>query len=341
MNAHPPPRPLRTLRQPTRRPFLRHLLGASGLLAGSLLLAGCGGGSDSSGGGQAQVRALNLATDLPSVDLDAGDVQFFGAVAVDELRAYKALDTGTYTLKVKRAGDGTTLLSGSYALSKDLSYTAVIWGRETALRLSTLPENETNSDIPSGSARVRIFNATVDTGSVDIFLTASTTDIGEAQATQASVNSGGISGYREISKGTYRLRVTGAGDPSDLRLDVAELTLGDQQHSSLILSPGASGMLVHATHLVQQGAQTVMKNTKARVRVVASVDAAGNVAATLGGRTLAGGLRSPSVGPYQLVDATSAELTLRVNGNVVLNEARSFTAGTDYTLLAHGSAAAS
>lgn len=316
--------------------FTSRRLALLAALASTVWLAACGGG----GGGDAgstNVRALNLTTDLPSIDLYTGDTKQFSAVATDTLAPGISMPAETYTLNVKRAGDGATLLTGSYALSKDQNYTAVVWGRETALRLSTLPENENTADIAAGNTRVRFFNATTDTGAVDVFITPSTADLGETLPTRSNLASGSLSGFSDLTQGTYRLRVTGVGDPNDLRLDIPSITLKDKSYATLVLTGGASGVLVNGTLIEQQGAVTTLKNTKARMRVVASVNSGGNVNVAVGGRTLAGGLRSPSVGPYTLVDAgTAVNLTVRVNGVEATNGDRSFAAGTDYTLLTYG-----
>jgi hypothetical protein len=312
------------------------------LLAGltsAVVLAACGG-NGGSGGGNAQIRALNLTTDLPSVDIYADDTKQFSAQVTDALGSYIGLGSATYTLKVKRAGDGTQLLSGTYALSKDQHYTALVWGRETALRLSTLPEDEDTSNIGSGNARIRIFNATTDTGSVDVFLTATGADLGESLPTQGALTSGTLSGYRDVSAGTYRLRVTGVGDPNDLRLDIPAITLGEKEYSTLVLTAGASGVLVNGTLIKQQGTATPLHNTKARMRVVASVNSAGNVGVSVAGTTLVAGLRSPSVGPYTQVNAGTVDLTVRVNGAIISSGNQTFAAGTDYTLLTYGAAGA-
>lgn len=319
--------------RPSTLPRRRALLAFG---AGGLMLAGCGGGS-SSGSGTASVRAINLTSDIASADLVFNDTVRFAALAADTLDTYTELEAATYTLKLRKAGDGTTLLSGSYALAKDQHYTAVAWGRETAPRLTTLPEDETDSDIGSGNARLRIFSATLDSGAVDVYLTATGVDLAETAATVAGVTAGQLTGFREVSAGSYRLRVTGAGDPSDLRLDIASFTLEAQRHATLVLTPGAGGVLVNGRLILQQGASSSQKNTQARLRIVAGVDGAGNVAVSLAGRTLAGGLRSPSVGPYQLVDAGTLATTVRVNGAVVESATRTLVAGSDYTMLVHGS----
>jgi hypothetical protein len=316
------------------------LLGSVGtVVAGSLTLSGCGGGGGDSGGGS-QLRAINLTSDLASVDLFTDDTAQFSGLASEALVAYKGVDAKEYTLRVKKAGDGATLLSGTYTLGKDQNFTAVIWGRETALRLSTLPENEDNNAIATGNTRVRMFNATTDSGAVDVFFTSETANLGETAPTQSAVGAGNLSGFREISAGTYRLRVTGVGDPNDVRLDISGVALTAKQHYNLVLTAGAGGVLLNGQLIQQQAGATAMRNTKARVRVVAGVDSAGVVASSVAGSTLVGGLRSPSVGPYQLVNAGSLALQVRVGGNVVLDENRSFAAGADYTLVVYGTATA-
>ncbi len=323
------------------------LLGSVGtVVAGSLTLAGCGGGGSGGGNGNTQLRALNLTSDLTSVDLFTDDTSQFTGLTQETLVAYKGVEAKEYTLRVRKTGDGTALLSGSYSLGKDQNYTAVIWGRETALRLNTLPENENNDNIGSGNSRVRTFNATTDTGAVDVFFTSATAELSETAATQTAIGSGTLAGFRELSAGTYRLRVTGAGDPTDVRLDVSGVVLVAKQHYSLVLTAGAGGVLLNGVLIQQQSTATVARNTKARVRLVAGVDAAGVVAvsvpssSTPASGVLAAGQRSPSLGRYQLVDAGARAVQVRVNGTLVSSDPLTFVAGADYTLLVTGTAAA-
>lgn len=308
--------------------------------ASTLILAACGGGGGG-GNGSTTVRALNLTTDLPSIDVFTGDTKRFSAVAADAVTTATSFEANTYTMNVKAAGDGATLLTGSYSLTKDANYTAVVWGRQTALRLTTLPEDESTSNITSsGNLRVRMFNATVDTGAVDVYLTTAAADLGESTPTQGAITSGALSGFREISANTYRLRVTGSGDPTDVRLDIPSVALGAQKYYTIVLTSGGGGVLVNGTLIEQRGPVTALKNTKARVRLVASVASNGNAAATFGATTVAASLRSPSVGPYVTVDAGTSSLTTRINGNVLATGTRTLAAGNDYTVLVSGSAAA-
>ena len=232
------------------------------------------------------------------------------------------------------------MLTQSHVLAGDAHYLAVVWGRESALRLSALPEDQTDSDITSGTTRLRVMNATIDSGSVDVYVTTTGADISDTAPTVSAATAGQITAFKDISAGSYRLRVTGAGDPADLRLDIPAITLGSQKHNTLILTAGASGVLLHGTLAPRREAAVTLKNTQARVRVLAGVDSSGNVGVALGTRTLAGSLRAPSVGPYALVDAGAAALAVRVNGALTSETAQTFVAGTDYTLLVYGTPAA-
>ena len=322
-----------------RRFFSSGALLAAALWATTSLVA-CGGSSGSSStSGTTTVRALNLTSDLASVDLLSDDTTRFSALGADQLAADQGFDAGTYTLKVRRNGSSADLLTQSHVLAGDAHYLAVVWGRESALRLSALPEDQTDTDITSGYSRLRVMNATIDSGAVDVYVTSSAADISDTAATVSAATAGQITAFKDISAGTYRLRVTGAGDPADLRLDIPAISLGSQKHNTLILTAGSSGVLLHGLLAPRREAALVLKNTQARVRVLAGVDASGSVGVTLGARTLAGSLRSPSVGPYALVDAGTATLALRVNGVLASETAQTYTAGTDYTLLVYGTAA--
>jgi len=308
------------------------------LAATTLLLASCGGGgSDSSG--STNLRVLNATNDVTSLDVYLGDSKTASAVVADTPTSYASVSAASYTVKVTSAGDTSTLFSGSYTLSKDLHYTAVVWGRTGSLKLATLPEDDNTDNITSGSGRVRIYNATSDAGSVDVYLTQGVDDLANATPIASSVISASLGGYKELSAGTYRLRITGAGDFSDLRLDVPALTITAKQYSTLIVTAGPGGVLVNSAHLLQQGALTALKNTQARMRVIAGADASGSVTVKVDGVTRQGSLRSPRIGPYILVDAGARLVDVSLNNVSVSSTTQTLTAGGDYTLLTIGTGA--
>jgi hypothetical protein len=319
------------------------------LFAGlTVLLSGCLGGGGSSGG-NAQLRVLNLTTDLASIDVSLSGTKSFPAAARQALTSSSSLTAQSYTVSVASAGSPTSLFSGTYSLAKDLHYTGVVWGSADSLNFATLPEDQ-NDSLAAGTTEVRVYNATANAGAFDVFLTPvlqNVPDLNGVLATRSSVSSRGLSGYALLSTGDYRLRVTAAGNPDDVRLDVPSLTLGDVQYATIIITAGQGNALVNATVVVQQAASlTAFNNGSARVRVVASVAInSDNVTRSLIGVSVdgtalpSGTLRSPSVGPYTSVASGNRTVTVTLNGATFWNKPLSIAAGADYTLMAYGSQA--
>lgn len=318
----------------------RRRLGAGFILGCALLgLAGCGG--QQSSGSAAQVRVVNLATDVARLDVTLDDANLSSSVAVDTATEYKDVDPDTYELEVLGSSTGSSLHSSSRTFAKEQRYSLVAWGRESALKLSALLEDDDESAIASGKAHVRVFNATSEVGALDAYLTRTDASLDDSTATAAGVGSAGLSGTATLDSGSWRLRVTGTGDSGDLRLDIPSITLPDRKSVTVVLTAGSGGVLVHATVLVQaQSGLTPLRNTQARLRVVAGVETKGAVGVAWKGSTVTASLRSPAVAAYTLVEAGQNALELRVNGVVASSGTGTLAAGADYTLLAWGDPAA-
>jgi hypothetical protein len=318
--------------------FFSRRLALLASIAASLVLSACG--HSGSGGGQGSVRSLNLTSDLSSIDLYLNSNIQFKAQNTNVLSGYQIFDAAAYTVNVNSAGNSTTLFTGAYSVAKDAHYTAVVWGPQAQLHLSTIPEDEDTTAIATGNTRIRMFNATTETGSVDVYITAAGADLSASTPTQGALASGQLAGFREIPAGTYQLRITGLGKPDDIRLDTS-VTLNASKYQTLMITAGAGGTLVNGTLIEQQGSATALTNTKARVRLVASVDSAGVVAVNVSNTLISSGLISPRVqGFYTLVQAGNVNLNLRVNNVAVLTtpQAVTLTPGADYTLMVYGSA---
>jgi Domain of unknown function (DUF4397) len=187
---------------------------------------------------------------------------------------------------------------------------------------------------------MRLFHAAPDAGAVDVYLTDTATSLDSALATLTNVSGGTMSLYVNVTPGTYRLRITAAGDKEDLRLDVATLEIANRARTTVVLQPGPSGVLVHALVSQYQGALAVYKNTQARARLVAGVTGNGAVTASLGSASLNVNLRSPSAGSYKLVPAGDVAASVSVNASTTLGSSVTLTPGSDYTLAVFGDAAA-
>lgn len=297
------------------------------------LLQACGGGSDDEGGGGA-LRLVNAADGYASLDLYASDTLLSSAVAADSAGSYLSLGADTYTLKLKRNGSTTTSNSTDRSIAADTAYTLLAYATAETLKTVLLTENE---DAPSsGTAKLRVFNASTEAGALDIYVTAPDAALADSSATTAALGTERIGSYAEVSAGTYRIRVTGSGDKADLRLDLPSVTLADQQVTTLVLTATPGGVLVHGLSIDQKSTVTARKNPAARVRLVAGANANGSVAATANGVTLSAGLQSPAVGSYLLVPAGDLSLDVTLNGGAVASSATTLAAGSDSTLLVSG-----
>lgn len=309
------------------------------MAAGALALTACGGGGTlpSSIG---SVRVVNATSEYATLDVVSGSKTLATGTASYASSAYTDFDPGSYSFTLRAGGSSSTAATVTGTVVKKEHDTLIAYTSGGTLTASYLTDQE---GAPSkGNGKLRIFNtASTDTGAVDIYLIGSACSA-LAGSTSAAVTTG-VTGlqanYTEVAAtGSAHLCVTSTGDKTDLRLEIASFTLADQQITTLILARSPGGVLLQGLLLDQQGALTKALNTSARVRVAASLQSPGNVAATVNGTVVTAGLASPAVGPYNLVPAGA--LTVSVNSLVVPVTAASLPPGADLTLLVTGTATA-
>jgi hypothetical protein len=310
------------------------ILAAAGTPAATLLGA-CGGGDNVDA---ARLRLVNASPGYAALDLYIDNGRQFSNVAYGSASAYAAFDADNYTVALRSTGAGANLQSASRTLRKDTRYSLVAYGWAGALQTLLLPEDE---DAPaSGTARLRVLNAAADAGSVDVYVGAAADAVEQMALLAGGVKAGASSSFADLDSGSYRLVVTAAGDIADVRLDAPAVTVGSRQVATLIVLPTRGGMLVDALLAPQGAATSLIANSRARVRVVAAVGGNANVSVVAGSTTLTGGTRAPSIGAYAPVTAAALTLDVRVDGVAVSAAALQASAGGDFTVLVHGTAAA-
>ena len=310
------------------------------MLVVAFAVHGCGGGT----GDQGRLRLINASTDFAALDLYSASSRIASGVAADAASGYLALDKGAYTLNLKEGGFGTTLASSSANVETDVHYSLIAYTSGGALKTTTITENE---GAPSGgAAKFRVFNtAATEAGNVDVYVTSTACSALSGAATPVASAVGGLQPtYTEIGAAsggtTYRICVTGTGDKTDLRLEIAAAKLSELQVVTLILAKSSGGVLLNGLLMVQEGAVTDSPNTAARIRLAADAASAGVVSATVNGVALGAGVTSPAVGTYKLVPAGPLTSVLTIGGVNVAAPALSATAGSDLTLLVAGSTGA-
>jgi hypothetical protein len=311
---------------------LRRRLSSALLCLAGLTLAACGGGEDRS---KAQVRLVNASIDHAGLDLyDDGGHRLRTSVGFGGDPGYAEVDPADADFDITRAGNSAPLSSLAPSLNEGDRYSLVSYAAAGGLNTVLIDDNVGEPD--SGKVRVRVLNAAPDAGAVDVYLTAADVALADAEPMHADTQAGTPTALVTADAASWRLRVTAAGDRDDLRLDIPAVTLSSRQVVTLVVTPGAGGVLVDVLVLVQRGAIGVQRGTAARVRVVAGVTDSGAVTATAGGVTLLGGTGAPAAGPYRLVPAGSASATASVDGAPITVPAADLVAGKDYTLLVFG-----
>ncbi|MDQ5896874.1 MAG: hypothetical protein QG612_960 [Pseudomonadota bacterium] len=305
------------------------------LTATAALIGGCGGSSSDD---NATVRVINASTNYGALDLYVDDELRSSSIAYGQTSGYLGFEEGSHTTTLTRTGSGTALSSVSRSLSSDYGTTVIAYQADGSLKTAQLTDSE--SAPSSGRAKLLVFNASPDAGSLDVYLSASSDSLDNATLVASSVSSGSSSGsYTTVGSGTYRLRIAAAGSTTDLRLDAASVTLGSQGVYTLVVTPTSGGVLVNSL-LVSQGAEITPINTDlARVRLVSAVASNGAVGASFNGSTLATSVTSPAIGSYALVKAGSAAPTITVNGTSLSTASVTLAAGSDSTMLVWGPAA--
>lgn len=293
------------------------------------VLQACGGGSDSDGDGA--VRLVNASSAYGALDLYSSDTLLSSAVAPEGAGSYVTLGAGTYTLKLKRNGSSTTVNSTDRSVAASTSHTLLAYSTADTLRSVFLTDNETAPT--SGAAKLRVFNASTEAGALDVYVTASSATLADSSPTVSALGTERFSSYNEISAGSYRVRVTGSGDKTDLRLDIDGISLADQRIGTLVLTTTPGGVLVNSLFIDQKSTVTGVANPSARIRLVAGAGGNGTVAATINGTSLSSGLRSPTVGAYALVPAGSLSGSVTLEGTALTLPTATLAAGSDSTLL--------
>lgn len=314
----------------------------AGCLAVAGLLAACGGGSSS---GDGQVRLLNMTRTHTTVDLKASSgsttTTVASGVAQRAVSSYGNVSAGSVSLLVTDGGSSNSLVSTSPTVTKGNNYTLVAYESSGVVKTAWLAENEAQP--ASGSGYLRVVSLAGDAGAVDVYVTAATVALGTGVSpnwTLAASSSVQSTSLTSFSPATWRIRVTGAGNPADVRMDMTGVVLASQQVVNVLLLPTSGGGLIDGAALVQQGSLATAPNQQARVRVVSGL-AGGTVAvSTAAGTSVQSAAVSPNIGSYVNVSAGATTFNVSVNGAALSSATATLAAGSDSTLLVTGTAAA-
>lgn len=309
----------------------RRWLAAALAATAALLLAGCGGGTDRT---KAQVRLVNASSGYASLDLRVNDKTVQSGVTYGNNASYAEAEPNKSSA-IYASNGAAALLNFTAATSERKYYTVLAYGPAGALKQVLIDENQGQPD--TNRSLLRVFNAAPDAGPVDIYITGANDTLQASVPVQSAAALDALGGFITINSGTWRLRVTGAGSKTDLRLDVPGIALGSKQIVTLVITPASGGTLTQALVLTQQGSIGNQAATLARVRVASGLT---GTAANLGGTDLLAAGNTAAVSNYAVMAAGNQTLVVTVNGAALPSTVKALGPGGDYTLLLYGTATA-
>lgn len=312
-------------------------IGVVAAVAAVAALAGCGGGGSDSSSSNASVRLINATLTHPSLDLLVNAAVGAAGTDADKASAYVTPAAGSVTLQINDKGGTTALAALAPSLTGGNHYTVLAYESGGAVKSAIL--NEDFAAPAAGSATLRLFDAAAEAGTLDVYVTASActslTGVPTYSFTSpTTTNSVSLT----QSPGTYNVCVTAQGDPTDLRMSQS-ITLAALQIATVVITPTVGGQLINSALLVQQGAYTAARNPNARVRLAAAVSGGTTVSATTDAGIAIDSSRSPALGFYTLVPATSKVNVTLGSGAAVTSPTTALQQGGDATLLVYGDAA--
>jgi hypothetical protein len=306
--------------------------GRAGWWLMAALIAGCGGSVDSNPT-RAELRLVNATSGYPALDLLIDDDRRFSSVTFGQTEEYAEIDPDETDSVLATPGSSTPLVSFTPALERQESYTVLAYGVEGSPRTLLLDEDGSEDD---DKAKLRFVNVATDAGALDVYVTAPNDALSTAVPLQAGAEIGEVSTYSTFSPGTWRVRVTKAGDKTDLRFDSGDVVLKKEQVATLVVAPAGGGALVSVLLLNEQGSIVAISGALARVRV--AVPNADEVSASVAGQALMTAAAGPAVESYQLVPAGTQAVSVTVDGATVAVPDVTLAAGSDQTLMVYRNA---
>jgi Domain of unknown function (DUF4397) len=295
----------------------------------ALGLSACGGDDDDN----AQVRILNASLDYGPIDIYFDDELKHSNVAYGTVSGYLDYKSESKTLKITRHANSSAIYETTANPGKGNKHIYVVYGPDGSLRMNQYSENE--GDAAADKSKLRVLNASSDSGSLDLFASTSATEVKDLLARTGGIGSGSVTSWLEIDKGNYRTWFTASGDKEDLRLSTPPITLADKKNHTIVLLPSSGGALVNAIVFQQGEAATRIDNEFARIRLVAGRTNGERIVVNTSQTDRILSNSSPSISSYVLVAKGATTVNVTSNGAVFAQLNTSFEAGSDNTLLAY------
>lgn len=226
----------------------------------------------------AQIRVVHAVPDAPAVNVLAGDATLVSGLDYAQASPLTPVAVGSASVRVnaRLPGGGTATVIGPANLTFEAAraYTVLAVGRVATIE--PLVISQPIGIITAGATRLRVVHAAPAAPTVDVYLTAPTADLATATPVGTLAFRQNL-GPTEVNAGSYRVRITPAGNRGTVVYDSGTVTLraGDDLLLAAIENTDTGTSPVQL--LIHDGAATSIvysAGTPADLRVVhASPDA--------------------------------------------------------------------
>lgn len=203
------------------------------------------------GAGGVRVRLMNAVTSTPSLDFLVDGQVAATVIPFGGASPYTSVTVGSHRLQARASTTGTTLLDFTRDLSTEGSFSLVPAPGLSQFGALFIADDPTPA---SGQARLRVIDVAAAPGDVSVYITSPTADLASATPTIALLPFGTASGYVAVAPGTYRVRITRAGSPGEVLVDVTNVTvMGGSVRTFLVTDSPSGGFPTAMSTIVDAG----------------------------------------------------------------------------------------
>ncbi|MGH9528767.1 MAG: DUF4397 domain-containing protein [Terriglobales bacterium] len=215
------------------------------IAATTLLSSGCGSSSNTN----AQLRALQASPNEPTtMNVLLDGTALFSNLALGAPSNYMSVSSGSHTLQVEPSNSTTAAISQTITLTAATNYTLITGNYAANLTPMLLTDSTTAPS--SGNFNLRIANAAVEAGSVDVYILPAGSAGPPAGGVTPIISALGFtasSTYQSLGAGSYEIIVTPAGFPVVQYINSGSLSFAAGQNRTFVILPTASGSLASLT----------------------------------------------------------------------------------------------
>ena len=311
------------------------------ILAIASVLAGCGGGSNSSSDVQTQVRVVNVSPGTGNIKVALAGVVTTSSVPYHDATGYLFVASGTPEFTVFSSTTGASLYDvSSLSISSGTRSTIFVYGGGTNVTATLLADDTTAAS--AGHFSLRVSHSATGIGALDLYLLPAGTAIQDATPAYSALDYAATTAFAEYASGSYTVVLTPAGTKEAI-YDSGARAFPETGKVTLLVFGTGSGKLANAALLQDDGSGTTtfIDNRYARFRFVNALPEAPAADVLVDGTVASAGVAFGGLAAYGLASAGVRDIKVQASsapGVYLYANPRMLSAGVDYSLVAYGAA---